>query len=127
MTSILRGVDSFDTADAVATDDNGIVGNYEVILPLGSYVTGTYIYPNGRTEADYNTIIFTLGTSVYAGANGILTKEEIAKPWTIVQVNVVSGVNNNLTRVSSTSFSVGAQGADHAIHQVYGYLKEGVI
>jgi hypothetical protein len=130
MTSILRGVDSFDTADAVATDDNGLAGNYEVILPVGNYTSGTYSYPNGRTEADYALIVVVSSQtgpgSGYIEGSTSMIEEVIAMPWVQCINHSDGGQQSGIVRVNSTSFSAAASGVRY-LHNVTGYLKEGVI
>jgi hypothetical protein len=135
MTSILRGVDSFDTADAVATDDNGLVGNYEVILAEGNYTSGTFAYPNGHIDSDYDKIEiisgFTGDTDQQSRGLNVVTKELIAaypSTWaalcscstssTSITIKVRAGTSLNLIIDSS---NVGR------VMQIIGYLKQGVI
>lgn len=110
-----------------ALDANGGAGNYEEILPAGFYTSGTYSYPNGRTEADYSIIKLAEGNS--AGVTRVasfMAEETIALPWAIVRCMADSGLYSTLSRVSGTSFTVGVVGVS-GVTQLIGYLKEGVI
>jgi hypothetical protein len=132
MTSILRGVDSFDTADAVTTDDTGLVGNYEVILAEGNYTSGTYSYPNGHTEADYSKIVLTginSSNATQIRASSEMSADMIALPWSNLRATSATDSQNiagQMTRTSTTDFTVLVDGIG-AVAQIYGYLKEGVI
>jgi hypothetical protein len=113
-----------------ALDANGGAGNYEVILPIGAYTSGTYSYPNGRSESDYHIIGMLqgqAGSSSSQRGSSIMTAEVVAIPWVnlSVQTWTSSEVSVSLARNDAFSFVVSAVSSE--VTTVYGYLKEGVI
>jgi hypothetical protein len=100
--------------------------NYEIILPLGSYTSGTYSIPNGRTWDDFKIIAVVAKEE----GNNILTSQFVEEQfnnagWTHTLGNGkqwVSGGAARVSHVSSTTFSVSRDGTS-AVLFFYGYLK----
>ena len=111
--------------------NHGLVGNYDVILAFGSYISGNYTIPSGRTWDDYDLI--TIGGDVTVGStnavtnSATITKEAQAafpNAW-VLSVQSDTGQGVSIAPTSSTQFNVVAQGTD-ALRYVIGYRKEGV-
>lgn len=120
-------VNDEDSLPSVNINDNGLNGNYEVILAIGNYTSGTYFYPNGHTENDYSKIelMISQADSLFYGSSSMYA-EMIAQPWANHRVQPTAGDFAQMTRLSSTSFSV-TVGGGLGVKMIIGYLKEGVI
>lgn len=116
----------------VMTDVNDIDsisanGGYDNILDWGNYTSGTFSYPNGRSESDYRSIYlitdYGLGASFSTGL-AIITEQQIAKhpsSWG-AQVLSQAGETAAISATTSTSFSVSVT-ANDVVRQVIGFLK----
>lgn len=95
---------------------------YDEILPPGSYTTGTYSYPNGRTEKDYTKIVLIggYGTSVYNSAE--LPEAIINTPWIALRSHTTDARYAGIIRVTDTLFAVHVGGVD-VVRMIIGYLK----
>ena len=116
--------------NAALKTNNGLAGNYEVILASGQYTSGTYSYPNSHTQSQYDLIV--LSGSNTAISEDILnsvtvTKEHIADYPTTWRATSHSEKGNRaaIRHSSTTSFEVSNFGNDQ-VRFVIGYLKEGV-
>ena len=104
----------------------GSPDNYEVILPLGAYTSGTYTIPSGRSWSDFGLI-------------AVIVKEEgafgQASQFVTEQFNDAGWVNNlglgfqeggsgqaRVAYVSATQFSVTTSSSGQLAF-FYGYLK----
>ena len=106
------------------------MGNYDVILPLGVYSSGSFTIPSGRTWADYDSIAVLHSRNAGAATCGpttIATREFLAlNPTSFSIVNQSeSGALSSVNATSATAFTVTVSG-DDVIRQIIGYRKNGV-
>lgn len=108
----------------------GLSGNYDVILAVGVYTSGTFTIPNGRTWDDYDIVIMdgaaSAGLDTY-GSTGMIFKEEMAdslNAW-LIRSKTESSDSAAILAISSTQFTVDRNGSD-TVRFVAGYRKEGV-
>lgn len=107
--------------------NSGLAGNYEEILSVGNYTSGTYTYPNGHTEDDYSKIeLMVSQADVLFYGSSTMYSEMINQPWQNHRVQSTAGEFAQMTRQSSTSFSVSI-GGGLGVKMIVGYLKEGVV
>jgi hypothetical protein len=99
-------------------------------LPVGVYTSGTYIYPFGYVQTNFEqiTAYATPDDSINSyGSEGVLTMEMMAESETSWSVDIRTTTGNAavVSYVSSVSFAVSRLGND-AITQVLCIMKEGV-
>ena len=120
--------------NAALKTNNGLAGNYEVVLDFGSYTSGTFTYPNSHVQSDYDCLVIAFdsssATARQSGASGLLTKEHIATHPSDWEVLIQSDRRYVYVQHASTSsFLIGAPTAiseQSCVTQIIGYLKEGV-
>jgi hypothetical protein len=105
------------------------VGEYDDILPLGKYSSGSYSIPGGRSWSDYDLIIVvtSAGAGDYVGNSTVVTKEFISTLPTSWEAFMVSssGESCSVAASSLTGFSISRTGTD-VVRQIIGYRKPGV-
>jgi hypothetical protein len=98
---------------------------YEVILPLGSYTSGTYTIPNGRTWDDFYLLIFTGGRTSSSAACGLFPDEMFTSAGWEAKFTPDRDASGNFAQLeyaSATTFTVSRGGAGTA-NMLIGYLK----
>jgi len=113
--------------NAALKTNNGLAGNYEVILSQGSYDSGNYTFPNNHLSTDYSRIevmgSWTL-ISEYVSNSGILTQELIADDpsgWSISLAVYQSKAV--LVQAYNTNGLIVDGGSGGYVNQIIGYLK----
>jgi hypothetical protein len=109
------------TQITLPTDD---LLNYEIILPFGTYTSGSYTIPNGRTWSDFYLLVLiggrhpqTMGCTFYPGE---LFRDS---GWDHNLSPDGDGVSHVFVQyVNSTTFSM-FRGGNGAAHMLIGYLK----
>lgn len=99
------------------------IDDYSVILAYGTYTSGTYTLPNSTTWSDYRAIsVVQRVSSTDIFAQAMITEEILALGSFVVKPDVDQTESADITRSSSTQFTVSRSGND-SIAQVIGWLK----
>jgi len=100
-----------------------------VILAFGTYTSGSYTIPGGRTWADFERVEVVSSASDAVSQNvsgaGIATQEHIAAHptnWVVDLYSVDASSRATVTATSSTQFTV-SRGSNDSVRQVIGVLK----
>jgi hypothetical protein len=109
---------------AQVVSDVESVRDYTIILPLGTYTSGTYTIPNGRTWDDFKIIIGVLGRTSSVMSSATLLDEQFTSTAWAAELNPdYDSVNSSsIEWASATTFSISRSGQG-AIRMLLGYLK----
>jgi len=102
----------------------------EVILDSGSYLSGTYFFPNSHTQNDYESIKIYTAISSTVDSSSEITQEIISdnlSSWSVTGFmdTPSSSFRATISRATNSSFTVSNIGGA-VIKQVIGTLKDGV-
>jgi hypothetical protein len=98
--------------------------NYQIILPLGEYVSGTYTLPDNKTWDEYFLLMFISGRTANDMAVTVFPNELFSNAGWTVNPSPESDLYNYATfrHGSEKTFTVN-RGGTGAAHMVIGYLK----
>ena len=104
------------------------MANYDVILPAGNYISGTFTIPNGRTWDDYDLIVVVGASSTTnKSLNTVFAPKEVLQlnptDWELDISNDLNSVAR-VTYLSPTQFTVSV--VTNRIRMIIGYRKNGV-
>jgi hypothetical protein len=99
--------------------------DYEIILPLGTYTSGTYSIPNGRTWDDFFLLVFLGGRDTLTMGCTFYPDEMFSSAgWDTTLAPDFDGSRQvAVSYVNATSMSVSNTGGGGAAHMMIGYLK----
>ncbi|WED29151.1 hypothetical protein L3V77_24805 [Vibrio sp. DW001] len=119
-------------ATVVTQSNSGLIGNYETILPLGIYTSGSFSNAAGRPWSDYVFIVTihaandieseAVGAAIWVSEDAI---KNSPTSWYTEYVSE-SGQNSRVNATGLNTFSV-VRAANDSVRQVIGYVKEGVV
>lgn len=99
------------------------VRDYTIILPVGSYTSGTYTIPDGRTWDDFKMIVGVMGGSSSRVMAPTLLDEQISSTGWTAEMLPWGSECAGVQWTSATTFTVSQRTGLGDVKMLIGYLK----